>query len=209
VSETTDLTHAPDHAGSWTRGRFLRAALGGGAVVSGGIAFGSLRDDTAPGAATAPAHDAEVLNLFLTLEYVQQAFYEQAVRSGRLGGRLLEYARTVAGQEAQHVAMLRERLGSRADARPKSNAGDATSSPEEFQTAAVDLEEAVLAAFVGQGANLSKSTIVPVTTLISVEARQAGWIRDLAGVLPAPRAADPARKPDDVLDELRKKGLLA
>ena len=39
MSGTTDLMHAPDHAGSWTRGRFLRAALGGGAVVSGGIAL--------------------------------------------------------------------------------------------------------------------------------------------------------------------------
>ena len=206
MSETTDLMRVPDHAGSWSRGRFLRAALGGGAA---GIAFGAMRDDTAPRAATAPARDADVLNLFLTLEYVQQAFYEQAVRSGRLRGRLLQYARTVAGQEAQHVAMLRDRLGRRADARPSSNAGDATSSPDEFQIAAVELEEAVLAAYVGQGANLSKKTIVPVTTLVSVEARQAGWIRDLAGVSPAPRAADPARKPDDVLDELRAKGLLA
>jgi len=210
VSETDMREGAhPERAGAWSRGRFLRVALGGGAVVSGGIALGAARDDTAPRAATARARDEEVLNLFLTLEYVQQAFYEQAIRSGRLRGRLLEYARTVAGQEQQHAAMLRKRLGSRADARPRSDAGDATSSPEEFQATAVELEEAVVAAFVGQGANLSKKTIVPVTTLISVEARQAGWIRDLAGVSPAPRAADPGRKPDDVLDELRKKGLLA
>jgi hypothetical protein len=199
----------PQPPGAWSRRRFVRAALGGGAVVTGGFALGATRDDTAPRAATSVARDAEVLNLFLTLEYVQQAFYEQAVRSGRLSGRLLEYARTVAGQEAQHVAMLRERLGGRADAPPGSNAGDATSSPEEFQAAAVDLEEAVIAAFVGQGANLSAKAIVPVTTLVSVEARQAAWIRDLAGVSPAPRAADPGREPDAVLDELRQKGLLA
>jgi len=206
VSETTN---SPAHAGSGSRRQFLRAALSGGAVMSGGVAFGALRDDAAPRAASASARDAEVLNLFLTLEYVQQAFYEQAVRSGRLRGGLLEYARIVAGQEAQHVAMLRERLGSRADPRPRSNTGDATFSPEEFRAAAVDLEEAVLAAFVGQGANLSKTEIAPVATLVSVEARQAGWIRDLAGVSPAPHAADRARTPDDVLDELRKKGLLA
>jgi hypothetical protein len=198
-----------EDAGSWSRAGFLRAALAGGAVVSGGAALGAGRRDAGARAAAPPHRDAEVLNLFLTLEYVQQAFYEQAVRAGGLEGPLREFAATVAGQEAQHAAMLRERLGRRANPRPKSGAGEAVRSPEAFRSTAVDLEEAVIAAYVGEGANLSRATIVPVTTLISVEARQAAWIRDLAGVSPAPRAADPARKPGAVLDELRAKGLLA
>jgi hypothetical protein len=188
--------------------RFLQAVLGGGAALAGGATLGAGRRDSMSRAAE-PAHDAEVLNLFLTLEYAQQAFYEQAVRAGRLEGPLLEFARTVGKQEAEHVALLRERLGSRAAARPRSDAGDAVRSPEAFRSAAVDLEEAVIAAFVGQGANLSDETVVPVTTLVSVEARQASWIRDLAGVSPAPRAADPAREPAGVLDDLRARGLLA
>src|SRR5688572_32161233 len=54
-----------------------------------------------------------------------------------------------------------------------------------------------------------RSTLFPYTTLfrsatlISVEARQVAWLRDLAGISPAPRAADPARKADAVLRELR------
>ena len=44
--------------------------------------------------------------------------------------------------------------------------------------------------------------------IVSVEARQAAWIRDLAGVDPAPRAADPPRDAQDVLDGLRAEGLL-
>jgi rubrerythrin len=197
----------PDSGSAWTRARFLRIALGGGAVVSGGSALGARRDDAV--ARTAAARDADVLNLFLTLEYVQHAFYEEALRSARLDGPLRAFAGTVAGQEAEHAAMLRKRLGRRANPRPKSDPGGALRSPEEFRSTAVDLEEAVLSVFVGESANLSRATIVPVTTLVSVEARQAAWIRDLAGVSPAPRAADPARKPDAVLNDLRSKGLLA
>jgi hypothetical protein len=192
--------------GSWTRAGFLRAAVAGGAVVSGGAALGAARRGAAPQAAQ--ADDTEILNLFLTLEYVQQAFYERALGSGVLRDELLEYVRAVAGQEKQHAAMLRGRLGRRAAPQPQAK-GDVIESPEAFRAAAVDLEEAVLAVYVGQGANLSHATVVPVTTLVSVEARQAGWIRDLAGILPAPRAADPARDPDSVLDELRAKGLFA
>jgi hypothetical protein len=44
--------------------------------------------------------------------------------------------------------------------------------------------------------------------IVAVEARHAAWIRDLAGALPAPRPADPARSPDDVLSDLRTKGYL-
>src|SRR4051812_33795411 len=107
----------PEDAGAWSRAGFLRAALAG---VSGGAALGAGRRDAGARAAAPPHRDAEVLNLFLTLEYVQQAFYEQAVRSGGLDGPLREFAATVAGQEAQHAAMLRERLGRRANPRPKS-----------------------------------------------------------------------------------------
>src|SRR5215212_3925633 len=199
----------PDGGAAWSRARFLRTAFAGGAVISGGAALGAGRRHAGAEASPAPHRDTEVLNLFLTLEYVQQAFYEQAVRSGRLRGPLLEFARTVGEQESQHVAMLRDRLGSKAGARPKSDPGDALRTPESFRSAAVDLEEAAIAAYVGQGANLSNRSIVEATTLVSVEARQVAWIRDLARMSPAPRAADPGREPQSVLDELRTKGLLA
>src|SRR3954447_4445792 len=199
----------PDGGAVSSRGRFLRTAFAGGAVISGGAALGAGRRHAGAEASAAPHRDTEVLNLFLTLEYVQQAFYEQAVRSGRLTGPLREFAAAAAKQEAEHAAMLRKRLGRRADPRPTAGAGEALHSPEAFQSTSVDLEEAVLATFVGEAPNLSRAAIVPVATLVSVEARQAAWIRDLAGVIPAPRAADPARNPSAVLDELRAKGLLA
>ncbi len=194
--------------GSWSRASFLRAALGGGAVIAGGAAIGAAGDGESV-AAQSPKADAEILNLFLKLEYAQEAFYRQAVQTGRLKGPLLEFARTVLKQEATHAALLKRRLGRRADGRPRSDAGDLVRSPETFRSAAVDLEEAVIGAYLGQGANLSPSGLRRIPTLVSVEARQAAWIRDIAGVSPAPRAADKARKGEDVLAELRDKGLLA
>jgi hypothetical protein len=41
--------------------------------------------------------------------------------------------------------------------------------------------------------------------LLSVEARQVAWLLDLAGESPAPHAADPPRKPEEILRELRKR----
>ncbi len=201
-------TRHPDRAGgAWTRSGFLRAVLGGGAVVAGGGALGATGDATSVAAQSAA--EASILNLFLKLEYAQEAFYEQAVKTGRLEGPLLDFARTAGGQEAKHAAFLKQRLGRRAEKRPKSDAGDLVRSAESFRSAAVDLEEAVIAAYIGQGANLSGETRRRVGTVLSVEARQAAWIRDLAGVSPAPRAADVGRKGQDVLRDLRDKGLLA
>jgi hypothetical protein len=152
--------------------------------------------------------DARILNFLLVLEEVQAAFYETASRGSALPDDLLEFARTVAPQEREHVALLRSRLGARADRRPTVDVRQATSGPERFRTTAIDLEEATAAAYIGQGANLSRELMRDAARIVAVEARHAAWIRDLAGAVPAPRAADPGRDADDVLAELRREGLL-
>jgi hypothetical protein len=192
----------------WTRAGVLRAALGGGAVVAGGAAIGARPGSGASLASPSKDTDGEILGLFLLLERLQEDFYRSAVDSGRLDGELRAFAQTVLRQEEAHAAFLVDRLGERAGDRPRSDFGDALRSPETFRSAAVELEEAAVAAYVGQGANLTAGVIAPVAALVSVEARQAAWIRDLASENPAPNAADPARKPDQVLGDLRAKGYL-
>jgi hypothetical protein len=153
--------------------------------------------------------DAKILNFFLLLEYVQEGFYREAAESGRLTGDLLEFASTVGRQETEHVALLTERLGSRARARPSSDFGDAFSTPGRLRDAAIQLEEAAIGGYIGQVSNLTRDSVRSVATLVSVEARQVAWIRDLAGLSPAPRAADPARSADDVVADLRERGFVA
>lgn len=188
-----------------TRAGFLWA----GAAAAGGATVALRGGDGASLAARSKSSDREILAFFLTLEQVQEAFYRQAVDSGGLDGELLELASRVGGQERQHAALLTQRLGGTPPPRPASDFGDAFDSPQQFRDAAIELEETALAGYVGQAGNLSRKAIAAVATLISVEARQVAWLRDLAGVSPAPRAADPARKADAVLKDLRDKGYIA
>jgi rubrerythrin len=150
-----------------------------------------------------------VLSLFLLLEQVQEAFYREALETAELEGELRKFASAVAEQESRHVEFLTRRLGAQAQDPPRSSFGAALSSAERFRDAAIQLEEAALATYVGQAPRLTGDAVRAVGTLVSVEARQAAWIRDLAGMSPAPHAADPARKPDDVLADLRSQGFIA
>jgi hypothetical protein len=204
-----DRQGPPSQDVGWTRGRLLRTLIGGGAIIAGTAAVSARSHSGTSLAAQSKDADAKILNFFLLLEYVQEGFYREAVETGRLTGELLEYATTVGEQESEHVAFLAEWLGSRARPRPKLSFQDSLATSERFRDTAIDLEEAALAGYIGQGANLTRDTITPVATLVSVEARQAAWVRDLAGVSPAPRAADPARDADRVVEDLRKRGYVA
>ena len=199
----------PVRDGGRTRAGLFRLAAAGGAAVVGGAAIGARKTDGTSLAAPSADTDAKILNFFLLLEYLQEAFYREALRSSRLSGDLTEFARTVGRQESEHVAFLIKRLGGRARARPRSNFGDVLSTPERFRAAAIDLEETTIAAYIGQSANLTRGAVGAVGTLLSVEARQVAWVLDLAGEDPAPRAADPARKPADVLAHLRERRFIS
>jgi Ferritin-like domain len=190
--------------GASTRAHALRAAAAGGLAVG---AATWLRPPSTAGKASA-AQDVRILNFLLVLEEAQAAFYDAALRARALGGDLLTFARTVAPQEHEHVELLRGKLGAQAGARPRLDFTRATSDPQRFSAAAIDLEEATTAAYIGQGANLTRGLVGDAARIVAVEARHAAWIRDLAGVDPAPRAADPPRSARDVLSELRRKGYL-
>jgi hypothetical protein len=188
-----------------TRAQLLWA----GVAAAGGTAAVLRGGDGASHAEPSRAADREILRFFLTLEQVQESFYRQAVEAGGLDGELLELASRVGRQEAEHAAFLDRELGGEARPRPRSDFGDAFASPERFRDTAIELEETALAGYIGQAGNLGRKAMAGVATLVSVEARQVAWLRDLAGISPAPRAADPARKAGAVLAALREKGYLA
>jgi Ferritin-like domain len=187
-----------------TRAQALRGAAAGGVAV--GLAAW-LRPQSTAGKASA-AQDVRILNFLLVLEEAQAAFYDAALRAGALKGDLLAFARVVAPQEREHVDFVRGKLGAQAGPRPTLDFARATTDPKRFSAAAIDLEEATAAAYIGQGANLTRGAVVDAARIVAVEARHAAWIRDLAGADPAPRAADPPRSAGDVLSELRGKGYL-
>ena len=73
-----------------TRSAFLRrAGLGAGVIVAGGSLLGALPEL----ASAATTSDTDILNFALTLEYLESAFYSEAVMKGALSGETKTFAK--------------------------------------------------------------------------------------------------------------------
>jgi hypothetical protein len=199
---------APARRPGTTRAQALRAAAGSVALVGAGALAGGWAGPDATAGRPSRTRDVRILNFLLVLEELQVAFYGAALRGAGLRGDLLRYARTVEPQEREHADLLRRLLGRDARPAPMFAVDQSTAGPERFRAAASQLEETVAAAYIGQGASLTRGAIADAARVVAVEARHAAWIRDIAGVNPAPRAADPGRSAEDVLSELRREGFL-
>lgn len=194
-----EAAHAVDPAGSDTRADFFKkAALGGGALVAGGVVFGGL-PALALGAPS-KAQDVAILNYALTLEYLETAFYRQARANAGLRGETARFARVAGAHEAAHVAAIKKVLGSKAVKSPTFDFGATVQSQKAFQTTAVAVEDLGVSAYAGQGPRLKQVPVIQAALAIhSVEARHAAWIRNIIGKNPAPAAFDPARDMKQVL----------
>lgn len=188
-----------------TRGQLVtRAAVGAGAVTAVGVLAGGLPRI----AASEPSReqDRSILEWLLQVEYVQAAFYDAVERGGALQGEPREFAARVGRQERAHVEALKRALGPGAPERPEFNFGEATSDPDRFVAAAVELEELAVAAYNGQIPNLTRPRVMTAMRIVSVEARHVGWVRDLAGRNPAPQPADRAATPAETRAALQATG---
>ena len=192
-----------------TRERFLRrAVVAGGTLAVGGVVIAGL-PRLAASAPQSAAQDAEIFNFALLLEYLQAAFYGEAVERGELTGELLEFARVVAEHERAHVDYLLNVLGGGAREEPSTDFGDATADPDAFGAAAVALEDVAVAAYNGQAANLTKNALRAAATIISVDARHAAWIRSIIGEPPAEQAVDKPLSADEATARIDETGFLA
>ena len=78
-----------------------------------------------------------------------------------------------------------------------------------FQATAMVLEDTGVAAYNGQGPNLTKKTLGAAAQIVSVEARHAAWIRDIVKKAPAPDAFDPAKTKEEVTAAVTATGFIA
>ena len=204
---------APTGAGGEDAGEISRAGLFQRAALLGGtaLAVGGLVTALPGRANSAPSRtrDVRILNYVLRLERLKAAFYAEAVARNALSGELQQLAELLARHERAHVAILSKRLGSEPQSERAYDFGDATRDAHTFATTARTLEETAVAAYIGQGANLTRSLMVPFAQLCSVEARHAAWIGDFLEEAPAPRAADEAKPPSDVLAVIEETGFEA
>ena len=197
----SDQPTAPVEHTATRRAVLTAASLVAGGIIVGGVGAPAIGSGSRLG-------DAEILNFALEMEELQAALYEQALRHAGLTGELAQYARVVGGHEREHVAFLRQTLGSRAKPAPAFDFGDAVTDPDRFAASARVLEDLGVAALDGQAANLTKHSLAAVATIVSVEARHAAWIRDLLGELPAPTATNPAEGAARVLAAIRRTGFV-
>ena len=175
----------------------------GGAAVAGGLL------PTAGAMAATPKGDVAILNFALTLEYLESAFYAGALKHAGLTGEHKRLARTVHAHEAAHVQALKKALGSSAVKRPTFDFGSAVTSQSAFTSTAVVLEDTGVQAYQGQAPFIKSQAIFKAALSIHpVEARHAAWIRNLAGMSPAPAAFNPALTKDQVLAAVTGTGFI-
>jgi hypothetical protein len=198
-----------------TRGAFLKkAGLGTGAVLAGGAFAGAL--PSLASAASIPASDIAILNFALTLEYLESAFYAEAVASGKLTGATLRFASVVAQHEASHVRFLKSVLKSKAVATPKFDFQGTTSDKAKFEATADVLENTGVHAYLGQVPNIkAKPVLIGAGRILPIEARHAAWIRDLrfqggtsSPTTPAPEAFEVGYSKAQILAAVKATGFI-
>ena len=146
--------------------------------------------------------DIEILNFALTLEYLETAFYEAAVKEADLSSDVAALAKEFGEQEAEHVAGLTqaiEDLGGKPVKAPAVDFGDAFSSEDAFLTTGVTFEDLGVSAYNGAGPMISsKDLLATAGAIVQIEARHAAAVRNAAGEPAAPDAFDPTMTVDEV-----------
>ena len=190
-----------------TRASFLRkAGLGAGAVVGSSAFFGVLPSIASAGVAPS---DVAILNFALTLEYLEAAFYAEAVSKGRFAGKVGKFAKIVSSHENAHVAFLKGALGSAAVKKPMFNFKGTTTDKAKFMATAQVLEDTGVAAYLGQVGNIkSKKILGAAGSILPVEARHAGWIRDLNNTSGAPSAFEGPKSKSQILTAVKGTGFI-
>jgi rubrerythrin len=187
------IAEAAEEAGHSRADFFRRAGLAAGGTLLGSGLFGGIAAAAAP--KQVPAGDVAILKYALTLEYLEAAFYKEAVDAHRLHGDVHQFARKVARDEATHVAALRKALGAQAQAAPKFDFHGTTRSRAKFLETSYALENTGVSAYLGQAPNIKTPAILlTAASIVTVEARHSGAVGALLGRNISPSGAFDAGK---------------
>ena len=184
-------------AGDTRADLFRKAAIGGGAIV-GASAFGGMLPELAA-ARPSKRQDLKILNYALTLEFLEAAFYDEAVNSGAISGAALEFAKLVALHENQHVKALRstiKSLGGKPVKRPEFDFKGSNRDQAKFIQTAYVLENTGVRAYLGQAPRLkSRALLAAAASITTVEARHAAAVAVLLGQAPFADKGDTSTTP--------------
>lgn len=173
-----------------TRRSLISTAAGGAALLAAGCG-----DDETESREGPPKGDLDVVNYALTLEFLEEDYYNAVVDSGVLKGREADLAKKIRDNETEHVEALTavaKQLGDPGPVeRPATRFGSVISGGRDRVIAvAADLENTGAGAYLGAAASLTSDEILASALAIhTVEARHAAVLNLLAGRPPVPDGA--------------------
>ncbi|MGH2716668.1 MAG: ferritin-like domain-containing protein [Thermoleophilaceae bacterium] len=182
----------------------LRGALASGAVYGAGAVGPFVRRAIAQEG----GGDVEILNFALTLEYLETAYYTQALkRVGGLSGDVKSLATEIRDNESEHVKALMttiEDLGGTPVKAPGVDFGDAFASQKSFLELAQTLEDTGVSAYNGAAPAIESTDVLAAAgSIVQVEARHAAAIRTLNGAPISDGGFDKALEMQQVLDAVK------
>ena len=168
----------------------MKGALAAGAIFGLGAISPFVKGAMAANGGT--KGDIEVLNYALTLEYLESAFYNEALKKLNLSGDLKQLVTTFATDEDAHVKALSQTirdLGGKPVMAPKVEFP--YSDTAGFTALAETIENVGVSAYNGAAPKItSKEVLEAAGSIVQVEARHAAAIALQNGNEPAPDAFD-------------------
>jgi rubrerythrin len=196
---------APELAAIEISGHTRQAFILRGAVAAGSVyGLATVGPFVREAIAQEGGGDVEILNFALTLEFLEAAFYEQALqKTSGLSSEAKKLATEIYENEAEHVKALQSTikdLGGKPTAAPGVDFGKAFASEKSFLELAQTFEDTGVSAYNGAAPSIkSKDVLAAAGGIVQVEARHAAAIRLLRGENPAPEAFDKTLSTDEVL----------
>ena len=194
IKSNTEMVH-PELAAIEVEGTERSDFLMKGALAAGAIFGLGAISPFVKGAMAAKGGnkgDIEVLNYALTLEYLESAFYNEALKKLNLGGDLKQLVTTIATDEDAHVKALGQTirdLGGKPVMAPKVEFP--YSDVAGFTALAETIENVGVSAYNGAAPMItSKDVLEAAGSIVQVEARHAAAIALQNGNEPAPDAFD-------------------
>ena len=200
---------APELAAIDVQGVTRQAFLVRGAVTAGAVyGLASVGPFVREALAQEGGGDVEILNFALTLEYLEAAFYTQALKQvGDLQGDVKSLATEIRDNETAHVDALKmtiQDLGGTPVKAPGVDFGDAFANQKAFLELAQTFEDTGVSAYNGAAPAIESTDVLAAAgSIVQVEARHAAAIRLLNGQPISDGGFDKALEMQAVLDAVQ------
>ncbi len=193
---STNNMQEPELANVQIKGTTRQAFILRGAVAAGSVyGLSTVVPFVGEAFAQGGGGDVDILNFALTLEYLEAAFYDMAVKNTKgLGGDAKKLATTLRDNEMEHVSALTatvKKLGGKPVKAPGVDFGKAFDSQKSFLKTAKTFEDLGVGAYNGAGPMIKSTEVLAAAgSIVQIEGRHAGAIRLMLGEKIAPSAFD-------------------